>query len=101
MVPYSMYKCTKFTIDKNLITPAYFLLHSDNPGTVTLPVVKPLDPESEMLCNPGSVIEFSVDSGYSSCKLSHIVIRKPHNDLCCICQKNSIAIMKIVNTSGY
>ena len=46
------------------------------------------DSESMMLCRQCDT-EFSVDSGYSSCR----------SDLCWTCQANSVAIMKMANIS--
>ena len=77
MVPYCMYKCTKFTLHKNLITPACFLLYLENLGLLSVTVVRLPDPESVMLCRQYDS-ELSVDSGYSSCYTlslgSHVVI---------------------------
>ena len=87
-----MYKCTKFTLHKNLITPAYFLLY---PGTVTLPFVQLPDPQSDVM----QAVRYRVFCRLWLQQLLHIVIGKPCNDLCWTCQKNSMAIMKMANTS--
>ena len=89
-----MYKCTKFTMHKNLITPAQFLLYSENLELLLLPVVKPPDLPVCDVMQSRQCVRVSVDSGYSSCELSHIVIRKPHSDLRWTCQRNSMAYKK-------
>ena len=76
MVPYSMYKCMKFTLQESYNT-CILSIVSRKFGTVTLPVVRSPNTQSVMLCRQCDA-EFSVDSGYSSCHTlsleSHIVI---------------------------